>query len=68
MQWVTTARWVDATVKTAADESKANATQLSAWYVLWRDEVMRALQPLATLALGQVTPVNSLGNCFGSTG
>ena len=47
-----TARWVDASVKTAADESPANARQLSAWYVTWRDEIARALEPLATLALG----------------
>lgn len=47
-----TARWVDATVKTAADESPANARQLSAWYLAWRDEIVRALDPLATLALG----------------
>jgi len=46
-----TARWVDATVKTAADESAANAAQLARWYVHWRDEIAEALQPLAALAL-----------------
>ena len=47
-----TARWVDASVKTAADESPANAERLSAWYVSWRDETVRALEPLSALALG----------------
>ena len=47
-----TERWVDATVKTAAEESPANAKQLSAWYAVWRDEVGSALAPLAALALG----------------
>ena len=47
-----TARWVDASMKTAADESPANARQLSAWYVTWRDEIARALEPLALLSLG----------------
>lgn len=47
-----TARWVDATVKTAADESPANAARLGEWYRSWRDEVMQALEPLAALALG----------------
>jgi phenol hydroxylase P1 protein len=48
-----TTRWVDACVKTAADESAANADQLSQWYRLWRDEVVQALKPLAALALGE---------------
>jgi phenol hydroxylase P1 protein len=47
-----TSRWVDATLKTAADESPANAAQLSQWYRHWRDEVAGALEPLASLALG----------------
>lgn len=47
-----TTRWVDATVKTAADESAANAQQLGQWYVVWRDELARAAEPLAALALG----------------
>jgi phenol hydroxylase P1 protein len=42
-----TLRWVDATVKTAAEESAANADQLSVWYRTWRDEALHALQPLA---------------------
>jgi phenol hydroxylase P1 protein len=47
-----TVRWVDACVKTAADESPANAAQLTTWYRLWRDEMVQALRPLAALALG----------------
>jgi phenol hydroxylase P1 protein len=47
-----TARWVDATVATAAAGSPANARQLFDWYVTWRDEVLRALAPLAQRALG----------------
>jgi len=45
-------RWVDATLKTAAEESPANAAQLAAWYGHWRDQVAEALAPLALLALG----------------
>lgn len=48
-----TARWVDATVKTAAQESPANAERLGQWVAAWRDEVQRALVPLAALALGE---------------
>ncbi|WP_430422549.1 aromatic/alkene monooxygenase hydroxylase subunit beta [Methylibium petroleiphilum] len=47
------ARWVDATVKTAAEESPANAARLAEWVGMWRDEVLRALGPLAALALGE---------------
>lgn len=47
-----TTRWVDATVKTAASESPANAEQLTLWYRVWRDELARAIEPLAQLALG----------------
>lgn len=46
-------RWVDATVKTATEESPANAERLTNWAGLWRDEALRALQPLAALALGE---------------
>ena len=51
-----TTRWVDATVKTAADESPANAQQLAQWYQVWRDELARAIEPLAALALGAAGP------------
>ncbi|MGH8788907.1 MAG: aromatic/alkene monooxygenase hydroxylase subunit beta [Cupriavidus necator] len=47
-----TTRWVDATVKTAAEESSTNAQHLARWYTAWRDEIVRALEPLAALALG----------------
>jgi len=46
------ARWVDATLKTAADESPANAQKLAAWYADWRAQIAEALAPLAALALG----------------
>lgn len=46
------ARWVDACIKTAAQESVANAARLAAWVDTWRDEVQRALAPLAEAALG----------------
>jgi phenol hydroxylase P1 protein len=51
-----TARWVDACVRTAAEESPANAAQLSTWYRRWRDEAVQALRPLAALALGDEGP------------
>jgi phenol hydroxylase P1 protein len=52
-EWIDdNSRWVDATVKIAADESPDNARQLSQWTQLWRDEAMLALEPLARHALG----------------
>ena len=51
-----TTRWVDATVRTAADESPENRARLAGWVSAWRDEVQRALAPLATLALGEQGP------------
>ena len=45
-------RWVDATLKTAADESPANAERLGRWYGSWRDQINNALAPVAVLALG----------------
>jgi phenol hydroxylase P1 protein len=52
-EWIDeNARWVDATVKTAADESAENARQLLQWTGLWRDEAMVALEALARHALG----------------
>ncbi len=47
-----TSRWIDALIKTAADESPANAALLGQWYQSWRDQLSAALEPLATLALG----------------
>lgn len=55
--WYTeTSRWVDATVKTAAAESDTNATRLSEWVRTWRDEIQRALEPMASLALADQGP------------
>ncbi|WP_373806856.1 aromatic/alkene monooxygenase hydroxylase subunit beta [Delftia acidovorans] len=48
-----TARCVDATVKTAADESPGNRDRLTSWVAGWRDEMQRALEPLARAALGE---------------
>ncbi|WP_428425018.1 aromatic/alkene monooxygenase hydroxylase subunit beta [Methylibium sp.] len=47
-----TGRWVDGTVKTAVEESPANAERVGQWYRTWRDEMVRALEPLAARALG----------------
>lgn len=51
-----TTRWVDATVKTAAAESTANAELLAGWTTAWRDRAVKALAPLADLALGADAP------------
>lgn len=50
---VESVRWVDATVKTAAAESPANATLLAGWIAHWRGRALDALEPLARLALGE---------------
>ncbi|MGN5480717.1 phenol hydroxylase [Cupriavidus basilensis] len=42
-----TARWVDATVKTAAQESPANAGVISGFAFAWLDRFQHALAPLA---------------------
>ncbi|MGQ0699016.1 MAG: aromatic/alkene monooxygenase hydroxylase subunit beta [Panacagrimonas sp.] len=53
MRWYEeTARWVDATVKTAAAESAENAALISGWTIKWRDLWIAALKPAATAALG----------------
>lgn len=51
-----TRRWVDATVKTAAVESAANAALLTGWVAPWRERAVRALAPVADLALGADAP------------
>lgn len=52
-EWFTEAsKWVDATIKTAAGESAANAELLSGWFAAWRDRALQALIPVAELALG----------------
>ena len=47
-----TGRWVDATLKTAAAESPANAALLSGWAKSWRDTITEGLQPLAREIFG----------------
>jgi phenol hydroxylase P1 protein len=47
-----TAKWVDATVKTAAAESPANAALLAGWVAAWRDRAVAALTPVVDVALG----------------
>lgn len=49
-------RWVDATVKTAAEESPANRALLAGWIATWRERLLDALTPLADLALGAAGP------------
>jgi phenol hydroxylase P1 protein len=52
-EWFTeTAKWVDATIKTAAAESEANAALLAGWVSAWRDRAVDALAPVMELALG----------------
>lgn len=51
-----TSRWVDATIKTAAAESAANASLLSGWVVAWRDRAVKALGPVMDVALGADAP------------
>jgi phenol hydroxylase P1 protein len=45
-------RWVDATIKTAAAESPANAQRLSGWIAASRAEVVAALRPYAAELFG----------------
>ncbi|SAK86465.1 methane/phenol/toluene hydroxylase [Caballeronia pedi] len=46
-----TSRWVDATIKTAAAQSPANAALLAQWTTKWRGAVLDALKPLAIVGL-----------------
>ncbi len=46
------ARWVDALVKVAAEESTENADLISGWYRTWRDRAVEAAGPLAVTVLG----------------
>lgn len=46
------ARWIDATVRVAAEESPANAERLSAWARHWSAAMHEALGPVALAALG----------------
>lgn len=55
--WFTEAsRWVDASIKTAAAESAANAALLGTWTAAWRDRAVTALAPLIDMALGADAP------------
>jgi phenol hydroxylase P1 protein len=54
------ARWVDATMKTAATESEANTDLLKHWISIWRPRVLAALQPLAVEALGPEPAADAL--------
>ena len=47
-----TSRWVDATIKTAAAESPANAALIGTWIEKWRAQVNAALSPIAAEAFG----------------
>ncbi len=54
------ARWVDALVKVAAEESPANAALISGWYQTWRDRAVEAAGPLATTVLGNPDAVATI--------
>jgi phenol hydroxylase P1 protein len=47
------AKWVDSVMKIAAAESGANKAQLQQWLGHWRARAIKALAPVATLALGK---------------
>ncbi|NMM28265.1 MAG: phenol hydroxylase [Glaciimonas sp.] len=48
-----TSKWVDATLKTAVGESSENQQLISLWTSTWRDRAVKALKPIAVLALGK---------------
>ncbi len=54
------ARWVDALVKVAAEESSENAALISGWYRNWRDRAVDAAGPLATTVLGSTEAVATI--------
>ena len=45
-------KWVDACLKTTATENPENKAQLQEWIAHWRARATKALQPLASMALG----------------
>ncbi|MGE0482559.1 MAG: phenol hydroxylase [Gammaproteobacteria bacterium] len=47
-----TQKWIDAAVRTMADESAENRAVLSTWYAEWTARAAAALDPVAALALG----------------
>lgn len=56
-EWFTeSSRWVDATIKTATQESAANKDVITRWCQHWMAEAQPAARHLATLALGSAGP------------
>jgi phenol/toluene 2-monooxygenase (NADH) P1/A1 len=52
-EWfVDASKWVDSVIKIAAAENPANQAQLAQWVAHWRDRALKALAPVAQLALG----------------
>ncbi|WP_028007367.1 aromatic/alkene monooxygenase hydroxylase subunit beta [Solimonas flava] len=47
-----TAKWVDATVKTAAAENEQNRAAIVGWFLAWREAGIDALKPIAERVLG----------------
>jgi len=45
-------KWVDASLRIAAAENPENKAQLQAWTAHWRARAVKALQPVAQMALG----------------
>ncbi|MBA4256804.1 MAG: phenol hydroxylase [Polaromonas sp.] len=45
-------KWVDACLKVAAADNPDNKLQLETWTAHWRGRALKALQPLAAMALG----------------
>jgi phenol/toluene 2-monooxygenase (NADH) P1/A1 len=54
------ARWVDALVQVAAQESADNADLISGWYRTWRDRAVEAAEPLAQTVLGATDAVQTI--------
>ncbi len=50
-----TAKWVDATIKTAAAENPENRERISQWFRNWRDRMAQALRPLSQSLLGDAS-------------
>lgn len=45
-------KWIDATLRIAAAENAQNKAQLAEWAAHWRARALKALEPVAQLALG----------------
>lgn len=50
--FVETSKWVDAVIKTAAQESPANKTLIAGWAAKWKPRVHQAIVPIAEHAIG----------------